>query len=153
MSQNLGDPIPEPLRKTGLYEPLQPLTDDDDDDDYCDSRFHLPDQLQRSSPTPYSSSDSSDCEWPEPVRDRIFTGKSKHIREQKRLQRIRSSNKSHRIHQTRRWELEDGRRCRTAFKGRPDLVLKQRPCIPKGTSPKAWLSRLEKEGYDLEEVK
>lgn len=138
------------LQKTGLYD-LLPLTDEED---LCRCQPPIHRKSRSHSADGYtSSSSSSDDEWPEPVRRRIYTGTSKLIRENKRLERIYNSNKRHRIHQTRWWELEDGRRCRTAFKGRPDLVLKQRPNIPKAAPPAVWLSRLQKEGYELEEVK
>lgn len=170
MSGNSNKPYCELLRETGLYEPLEPLTDEEISD--TPTRLHNRRQQLPSHPTyeyqahrikrrtsdsvtssDSSSTDSSDGEWPEPIRRDIFTGDEKLIREEQRLGRISSSSKRHRIHMTRRWELEDGRRCRTAFKGRPDLVLKQRPCIPKDAPPEVWLSTLQKEGYELEEVK
>lgn len=203
MSDSLGLPISDLLRKTGLYDdPPEPLTDEEElfqqlsrhrqkntprvaahitrsgrkvwtpatygdgfDNKLLESTTSRIRKRRSARPAPYEfrshqkiqpcnpSSDSSDGEWPEPARRRISTGKSKLLRQEKRLERISSESRSHHIHQTRRWELEDGRRCRTAFRGRPELVLKQRPHIPKNAPAEEWLSRLEKEGYELEEVR
>lgn len=161
MPRKSGRSIPIELLRTGLYEeePLEPLTDLEELTNSPPRSQHQRTRLapyntrSRSHIRPHGSDSESSDEWPEPARHRVSTGQAKLLRQEKRLRRIFSGNKNHRIHQTRRWELEDGRRCRTAFRGRPDLVLKERPHIPENSPPETWLSILEAEGYELEEVR
>ena len=95
--------------------------------------------------------ESSD--WPDPIWEFAFNGKRREECRVARDLRIKGMQKTHEMYQSRHWQLDDGRRTRTSFKGRPELTLKDRPFIPAGAPQKIWLQTLEEADYDFREIR
>jgi hypothetical protein len=104
-------------------------------------------------PPPSPESDPESDTWPSPLRTKARGSRRSEQRMLDRKKRIQELGSEHHIYQSMCWEVEDGRRCSTGFKGRSDLVLADRVRVKKGSPPEEWIERLQKAGYDFKEVK
>lgn len=127
-----GTNLRPPFLETGIFG-LDPLTD-----------------IESTANSRCSSPDSND--FPEPLRKRTrLADDREQIEGFKReadtffqgFQTAKSSD----------WHLDDARRAVTAFRGRPDMLCKNRLVVPKETPPNEHLSLLKRHGYKLIKIR
>lgn len=99
------------------------------------------------------SPDSEPEVWPKALRQRCLNAHNKEQRRQRRLAELRREDRRYSVYRSRHWELDHGRLCSSAFRGRSDLVLLDRPHLSHNSPPEVWVRELKRRKYDFVEVK
>jgi hypothetical protein len=110
-----------------------------------------PSTLQLNTPLSPESDPASDV-WTEMKWAKPHGDHNSKKRAAQRDERICKMSKCHTVFQSTCWELEDGRRTSTAYKGRPDLILKDCAEFSSDDSAAERIAKLKSAGYEFREV-
>jgi len=136
---------------TALWGPLEPLSDDGHDNER--------DTLPPSSANLRRPHKSQICLDGDHVTQPHFRSHRKQLQairwrkyQNERVGRIQRAGRVVRMYQSRHWAMPEARKCKTSYRGRPELVTSMRPAIPSDAPPAEWLRILHDSDYEIFEV-
>lgn len=103
--------------------------------------------------TTNAGSDQCSNTWSATSRISLSSLEEKERRKRQRIEKNQTQGKDVAVYFSTFWQLEDGLRSSSGYKGRPGFVLKDVPVLPEESSPSAWIKILEEADYEFREVK